>query len=45
VMACGEQDAVDTLRDWLWVGPPAARIKDVQCEQLTFQEMAEFSMK
>lgn len=45
VMACGEQDAVNTLRDWLWVGPSAARVKEVQCEQLPFQEMAEFSTK
>ncbi|MEE8429097.1 MAG: acylphosphatase [Gammaproteobacteria bacterium] len=45
VLACGEQGAVNTLRDWLWVGPSAARIEDVQCEQLTFQEMAGFSMQ
>ncbi|MEE8342543.1 MAG: acylphosphatase [Gammaproteobacteria bacterium] len=45
VLACGEHDAVNALRDWLWVGPSAARIEDVQCEQLTFQEMVGFSMK
>ena len=32
VLACGEQSAVATLKEWLWVGPPASRVSDVVCE-------------
>ena len=45
VLACGEQSMVDALREWLWTGPPAARITDVQCEQLAFQERGNFTTK
>lgn len=34
VLACGDQPAVDRLRDWLWIGPPAARVTEVVCEQV-----------
>jgi acylphosphatase len=32
VLACGEAHAVQALKDWLWEGPSAARVTDVQCE-------------
>jgi acylphosphatase len=32
VLACGEQAAVDRLRDWLWQGPPNAYVTDVRCD-------------
>lgn len=31
VLACGEAAALQQLRDWLWQGPPAAEVTDVQC--------------
>ena len=31
VLACGSGDAVSQLRDWLWDGPPAARVDAVEC--------------
>jgi acylphosphatase len=31
VLACGEEDALRQLQDWLWQGPPAAEVTDVQC--------------
>jgi len=34
VLAVGEEAAVQALCDWLWVGPPAARVTDVSCEPL-----------
>ena len=34
VLAVGEEAAVEALCDWLWVGPPAARVTDVSCERL-----------
>ena len=32
VLACGHAGAVEALRDWLWLGPPSAKVQDVQCE-------------
>lgn len=29
VLICGEQQAVDALIEWLWEGPPAARVEKV----------------
>ena len=31
VLACGEPQALQSLRDWLAVGPPAAVVSNVQC--------------
>lgn len=31
VLACGAEDALRQLQDWLWQGPPAAEVTDVQC--------------
>jgi len=30
VLACGEPDALDRLQDWLWRGPPMARVTRVE---------------
>jgi acylphosphatase len=35
VLACGEPAAVTALCDWLWRGPPAARVADVSTEDAT----------
>jgi len=35
VLACGEQAAVDALCEWLWEGPPRARVTDVRIEVMT----------
>ncbi len=43
VLACGEAGAVQTLADWLRQGPPAARVSDVTCETLPFQDCDGFS--
>ena len=29
VLVCGEQQAVEALVEWLWEGPPAARVESV----------------
>ena len=31
VLACGSESAVAQLKEWLWVGPPAARVTAVEC--------------
>jgi acylphosphatase len=30
VVACGDVQALDTLADWLWQGPPLARVERVE---------------
>ncbi len=37
VLACGEERAVRALRDWLEVGPPAARVEKVECEEVRIE--------
>ena len=34
VVACGERSALDALREWLWQGPPAAQVQQVDCEPM-----------
>jgi acylphosphatase len=34
VLACGEQENVQALKDWLWLGPSLAEVTDVQCEDV-----------
>jgi len=35
VLACGEAGAVERLSEWLWEGPPSARVSDVAVEELS----------
>lgn len=32
VLACGDPQAVEQLKRWLWEGPPAAQVSGVECE-------------
>lgn len=32
VLASGEQAAVESLRSWLWQGPPRAEVEAVECQ-------------
>lgn len=34
VVACGPQDKVKELCDWLWLGPSHAKVSQVICEDL-----------
>ncbi|WNL40613.1 acylphosphatase [Halomonas sp. PAMB 3232] len=34
VLICGEEEAVDSLVDWLWHGPEGAHVTDVSLEQV-----------
>jgi acylphosphatase len=43
VLACGAPDAVAQLRDWLRVGPDAARVTGIACETLPWQMFTGFS--
>jgi acylphosphatase len=35
VLACGLAEAVEQLCEWLWEGPPSARVTDVVVEERT----------
>lgn len=39
----GDTDSVDALCDWLWTGPPSARVEDVRCEGIPHQDVGGFS--
>jgi acylphosphatase len=39
VLAVGDQEAVDALTEWLWHGPPAAQVADVQCTEVAVDEL------
>ena len=39
VLAVGAPPAVHSLIDWLWRGPPAAQVKDVQVEEVALAEL------
>ena len=42
VMACGEERAVNALRNWLWQGPQLARVSEVHCETLSYRDFHDF---
>jgi acylphosphatase len=44
VLACGNEPAVAQLREWLWVGPPSARVTAVECEPATVQPPPDFTI-
>ena len=39
VLAVGEPRAVQALLDWLWQGPPAAEVKQVEVQELSPNEL------
>jgi len=39
VLAVGEPAAVDALIEWLWRGPPAAHVQDVQCTDVALDDL------
>jgi acylphosphatase len=41
VLAVGEPAAVDALVAWLWRGPPAAHVQDVQCADVALGDLGE----
>lgn len=41
VLAVGEPEAVQSLLDWLWHGPPAAEVKLVDVQELALGELGD----
>ncbi len=42
VLASGNGEALDTLEQWLWQGPPAAKVQQVFRENLAEQDLFGF---
>ena len=42
VLACGEEQALQQLQNWLKQGPPRARVEEVTCENVALQAPASF---
>jgi acylphosphatase len=45
VMACGDAEKVEELREWLWDGPPRAEVTDVDVSELPYEEHDSFEVK
>ncbi|MFO7592785.1 MAG: acylphosphatase [Pseudomonadota bacterium] len=44
VLACGEPEAVASLCDWLWLGPSAANVDAVECNETKESPIEGFSI-
>ena len=44
VLACGDEANVKKLQDWLWQGPPHARVTDVSVGVVELQRINGFSV-
>lgn len=45
VLACGEQEALASLKAWLWQGPPGARVDGVVCTVVDEKSPAGFTTR
>jgi acylphosphatase len=45
LLAMGAEHALRQLQDWLWQGPPHARVADVQCEQAEHPPLPRFEVR
>ncbi|MGA7801181.1 MAG: acylphosphatase [Gammaproteobacteria bacterium] len=45
VMACGSRDALEALQEWLWQGPPAAQVQQVDCEAVERRDYRDFATR
>ena len=45
VLACGEERAVNALRNWLWQSPHLARVSDVRSETLPYRDCHDFRIE
>ena len=45
VVVCGEEERVRALCEWLWEGPPMARIDNVLCEPVSEEHYSGFDVR
>lgn len=44
-LLCGEEKAVQSLCDWLWLGPDSAKVTDVQVMDHDLEAFPEFTIR
>ena len=42
VLLCGDREAVNALTEWLWQGPPAARVTHVELQGVEWRDRTSF---
>ncbi len=42
VVACGEDTHLDLLEEWLWEGPPRAKVEEVESWEVPFKLFSDF---
>lgn len=45
VMAFGNQEQLESFRQWLNTGPPTAQVIGVECEEAEYQEFKDFCVR
>lgn len=45
LLACGDARQLEALEQWLWQGPPAARVTAVDRRDAAFQAFADFTVR
>ena len=45
LLACGEEDALNRLKRWLWQGPKHAQVQEVLIEEVPEQVFDQFSIE
>jgi acylphosphatase len=45
LVATGAEHALRQLQDWLWQGPPHARVDDVRCERTEHPSLPRFEVR
>lgn len=45
LLVCGEKEKVDDLVEWLWDGPPAADVKNVEIKEVAHQNFNGFEQR
>lgn len=45
LIACGDQDSIMLLTEWLWKGTPNAKVSNVHWEEIPWQEFMEFNIE
>jgi acylphosphatase len=45
LVACGTPEQIDVLEQWLWQGPPAARVESVRCTGIVAEDFIGFEVR
>lgn len=45
VYACGTVDAITELENWLWIGPPSARVENITIAEAEWEECQTFVVR